>query len=89
MTFQETLTNLLDALPQEEKERLLTLANQDEGLLKETLLETLRLSVIAKTGNTRAWGKWQNEHEENLKFFLQELEDESNIALVKKQLREM
>lgn len=89
MTFQDILNNVLNALPPEEKERLTEVAKRDEALFKETLAETLRLFIMAKTGNTRAWAKWQNEQEENMTSFLRELENETNIAAIKKQLQEI
>lgn len=87
MTFQTELINLLRALSEEEKDFLLELAKQNNELFRATLLEALRLKVIAKTGNKRAWERWKKSQEENLTFFLKELEDEQSIERVRAKLQ--
>lgn len=89
MDFQDNMFDVLNTLPQEQKEQLQAIEVEDKDLFKEILLEMLRLSIMVKTGNTHAWEKWKKEQEENLASFFRELEDAEKIDSLKKRLSEM
>ena len=76
-------------LSQEEKDRLLRVAGINKILFREMLLEMLRLDVMTRTGNVRAWKIYEQEQERNLKKFLRELEDEKKLEQLHTQLKSM
>lgn len=86
MDIQNRLLNILRQLPQNQQERLRALETEDRELFKDTLLEILRLSIIQKSGNIKAWEKWKAQEEKNLSLFFDEVKNAEQIADLKKEL---
>ncbi len=89
MDIQGQLLNILRQLPQEQQERLSVLETEDKELFKNTLLEILRLSIIQKSGNRKAWEKWKNQEEKSLELFFDEVKNAELIVDLKKELEVM
>jgi len=74
MNMLNELVPLLNALPQEKKDYLISLAKADAALFEETLQEMLRLKGIMRTVDRRAWENWKQGQENCLQILLQGLD---------------
>ena len=86
MNTTNKIRNISEILPRDLLEQLWAIEAEDKKLFSDILSEALRLSIMVKTGNVRAWEQWKKDQDQGMNLFFRELEDAKTLDMLAKRL---
>jgi hypothetical protein len=81
------MEKILNEIPQNIKEKIIEIGEQDQELYSIILKKLIRLKITADTGNLKIWEKIQEEEENLLQILLGELSKQDKIEKLRKKLK--
>ncbi len=81
------MEKILNELPQNIKEKIIEIGEQDQELYSIILNKLIRLKITAGTGNLKIWEKIQEEEENLLEILLGELNKQEKIEKIREELK--